>query len=223
MSFNPSQTIEKKLEPFTKAVDSNVCRFNALNNDERYDRDAMNGGNKTKFENESKLRLYYDDERAKLRAGRFESLKQIESVIEEAITEALQLDADEMTKFSEVAKMSGLSDSDMKRLARNNRENYSALVALSSSDNKFSHELKLRLDAYKNHLEDAKKTLYRYFDKATFGEKSAVESENWKWWVSSRLERITNEYNELQEYLQDSDTTPRHPLQDMFNRAAERL
>lgn len=218
--FNAAPRITKAFDPFQRKVKSKADYFNALQNEREYDQDALRGGNTSKFKDETALRLHYDDEAAKLRAGRYDTLKEIENAIEGAIAETLTLDTETMLKFSEVVKLSGLSASDVRRMARDNRENYSVLVALSSADNAFSKELKTRLDAYRDHLSDTKQALYRFSDRATFGEAQAIKNENYSWWVSSRLKRTEDEYNKLQEFLQ-GDGSQAHPMQDAFNKAAE--
>lgn len=219
--FNAAPRITKAFDPFKREVQNKANYHRALLREREYDKDALRGGNTSKFKDETALNLYYDDENAKLRSGRFDTLKQIEDTINGAIAETLTLDTETLLKFSEVVKLSGLSASDVRRMAKNNREDYSALVALSSADNPFSKELKTRLDAYRDHLNDAKESLYRFADKATYGETYAIEDNNFSAWCTSRIERVENEYNELQEYLQRDGALPPHPLQDLFNKVAE--
>lgn len=169
-----------------------------LDDAERRDKQAMAGGCDD-FESESALETHYSILREHEKPVGRASVESMERDYDDLLSGAFRVDGERVREMGAVLSLDNLTDDDLRRLATDNRHDYSALMAIANYSqghkSTFAVELGRSLRSFVEQVGAAPGKIARYCSNGVEGRKNA---RYWRAEAEGRCQAVADAYDDMQ-------------------------
>lgn len=190
--------IESTFRRHAVEVEKAASAVAALDDNERKDKQALAGGCDD-FESERDLEAHYSALRERAKPRGREAVAAMRGDFDELLSGAFKVDGERVREMGAVLSLDNLADDDLRRLAADNRHDYSALMAIAnySQNHKspFAVELGRALRDFVEQVGAAPERITRYCSNGVEGGRN---SRHWRAEAQGRCQRVVESYDDLQ-------------------------
>ncbi len=181
---------------------------------------ALRGGSQT-FGDEQDIQSTYRSVTDEARRHGSNAAYELRTQLQKIADDTQVVDAGKIAEIAPAVAL-GLSDGELKSLAKSNRHNRSALAAISRSQGAFAASLGVALDAYDTAVAAAARKCADFPARAVAGTSGVTSASTLRGLLDDQLENIQNSWDDLQAVI-DGDTAAISPLEAALKRGAARL
>lgn len=197
---NMTDSLRNDLMNGSLGIAAAIQKIKDANESEEFQIQAFHGGNKT-FSSAEEIRRHYRDIKEEHRE---KGMAALDSLLERfRVTQdvVFRLNGDVVTAFQAQLSITGLTESDIRRIANSAQDDYSALRCVAAygvdHDDKHAKAIGARLADFVEAVEAVPEKTQRFVTKGLNGDTGCADS--WHGWIKDRIDAVDTAYTSLQD------------------------
>lgn len=217
--------IDSTLSAYSRAIDSAMPLIDdslkARKNADREQDDvlaAIRGGS-TNFGTESEAKKAYSERKLDASRRGMTAVEKMRASMREVLDDALSFDPADIAAVAPALALKGISENDLRALAKRYRESRGALMAIAQHGGKFASGIGVALNGYANTVSEACRKAVDFSERALYGQNGIKDGSTLRSYLDDQKENIQKTWDTLQGVIDGTATVD--PMQAMIQGASK--